>query len=419
MQNFPDSMDSLELAEEAKNICFIYSRFPFPMMRGDQLTVAHYIEYLSSRGHNVDFYCLDCDGEPDESNLKWLMDRCRVLVVTKHGFFQKIWGLFFGLFRLLPMQVGLFTNYSQIKEVAKGRKEKKYDVTISYYIRSAEVAKKSGVKREMKILAMQLSQHLNTKRIYENIDNPFKKIIYFIETLLVKRYESRVWSGFDRVGLIGEKDVAQVDEDSGGLFRDSGKLFYSPHGTSIKKFKMCSVKDEVPGRIVFSGSMLYEPNVQAITWFVEKCWSRVKKVVPNASLYIVGRDPVQSVKDLSLYDEDIVVTGTVPDVWQYINHAQVCINPMQAAGGMQNKLIEYLASGKAVVATSVANEGVLAGEGVIKIADSAENFSEMVVDILLNPGKYESMKVGAREFVEQSWTWEAHFLKQEKEVCNG
>jgi glycosyltransferase involved in cell wall biosynthesis len=100
-------------------------------------------------------------------------------------------------------------------------------------------------------------------------------------------------------------------------------------------------------------------------------------------------------------------------VGEYIRSAAVCINPMLAAGGMQNKLIEYMASGKAVVATAVANEGIRAPSETLKVADTPDDFASEVAALLKNPEAQHAMGAKARAYIEAEWTWEAHFHKLE------
>ena len=89
---------------------------------------------------------------------------------------------------------------------------------------------------------------------------------------------------------------------------------------------------------------------------------------------------------------------------------------MQVGAGMQNKLLEFLAMGKATVATSLANEGICATPGVdLLIADSAECFAECVISLLHSPARRLALGQSARAFVEWRWTWEAQFLDLEAE----
>jgi glycosyltransferase involved in cell wall biosynthesis len=139
----------------------------------------------------------------------------------------------------------------------------------------------------------------------------------------------------------------------------------------------------------------------------------VRARIPDATFIVQGRDPSAKIVELNGRD-GIAVTGTVPDVGVLIRSAQVCVNPMLAAGGMQNKLIEYMACAKAVVATSVANEGIGAPDTALVIADDAQSFASAVIRLLENPEEAARLGSAARRYVLSEWTWEKHFLDLEE-----
>lgn len=417
----PSVMD-VEPAPRPLRIALIYSRIPFPLMRGDQLTVANLISFLSARGHSVDFYSLNCGGQMSSQQSEWLAENCRSVRLYDQKRWDNLRGIALGLSRRWPAQVGYFSNRSLKREVSQAILRGEYDIVYTYYIRSAQAvpeifspnrATVVGGRRCAAFLAMQLSQYLNVGRMANRERSFLRRQVYKLEQKLLGRYEGRIWQKFTKTCLIGTKDVLAVEE----ACRQSANpkidnVVFSAHGTDVKRFRMPEPWETVPGRIVFSGNMGYRPNIEAVTWFVSNCWDAIKQRVPGASLMIVGRDPGPEIRELEQRD-GIRVTGTVEDVGAYIRSASVCINPMQAAGGMQNKLVEYLACGSVVVATRVANEGVGAPAEAIRLADSPHDFIEAVVQLLENPDAAGQMRDCARRFAEESWTWESHFLKLE------
>ena len=251
-------------------------------------------------------------------------------------------------------------------------------------------------------------------RIYRNQRPGPMKLVYGLEWRLLRRLEARLWRRFSHTLLIGPKDVEAITRACEAEGQPPIEHWrYAAHGTDVGRFRVAAPEERVPGRIVFSGSMLYEPNCQAAVWFVERCWPAIRRAVPGATLYLVGRDPVRELRELDGRD-GITVTGTVDDIGAYNRSAEVCINPVRAAGGMQNKLIEYLASGVPVVATSVANEGILAPDGeALLVRDDPEGFVGAVLEILGDPALAARLAAAGRRFVEEHWTWEAHFLRLE------
>jgi glycosyltransferase involved in cell wall biosynthesis len=327
------------------------------------------------------------------------------------------------VFRLTPLQVGLFSHPQQRRDLHRLAEAGSYDIIYTYYFRSAEAVRGIGQKtgeqpkgrKPATFLALQLSQTLNTRRIAQNSPNLLVKLLYKIESRLVARYESRVWRDFAHTVLIGGADVAAIQESCAKRRKPLiDNFILGPHGTDVNRF---SVRNDVkvrPNHLVFSGVMRTPTNVQAVQWFASNVWPRVRAAIPEATWSIVGREPTAEVKQLAKLP-GVEVTGTVSDTSVAIAEAEVCINPMQAAGGMQNKLIEYMASGKAIVATSVANEGIGAiHEEHLIIADEPTEFAKAVIDLLRNPSKRVRLGRSARENVLANWTWESHFLQLEQ-----
>lgn len=403
-------------------IAFVYSRLPFPMMRGDQLTVSHLLGFLAARGHAVDFYTLDMQGAVSADQRTWLDASCRSVRIYRQGKAAIVSGLVQGLFRREPAQVALFRNARLAHDLRAATRAGTYDLIYCYYMRSAH-AVPFDLTREapgampgapVSFLAMQLSQSLNSRRICENERNWLKRAFYKVETALCERFEARIWQRFTRSVLIGDADVAAVrGVCAKQKQREIDNWIYGAHGTDIAHYRPALPAEVIEDRVVFSGSMLYQPNIQAVQWFVDRCWPTTRAARPDATLIIQGRDPVPAIQALDGRN-GIVVTGTVPDVSLYIRSAAVCINPMLAAGGMQNKLIEYMACGKAVVATSVANEGIGAPEGTLRIADDADGFARAVIDLCERPEAAAALGLAARRYVEAYWSWEHHFLLLEE-----
>lgn len=398
-------------------IAIAYSRLPLPMTRADQMTVAHLISFLAARGHAVDFYALDNGEEISPAHRKWLEDVCRNVRIFDHGPVRRLMGVVRGLLRGWPLQVGLFSNAAQTRAVRDGLGD--VDIGYSYYIRSAETMRTLGRSRNrasgpVTFLAMQLSQALNTRRMAEHFRNLKEKRLYSVETRLVRRYEPRVWSDFTRTVLIGQQDVDEI----AAACRDRNlpeidNVVFGPHGVDVDRFAPRTDVAEEPFTLVFNGVLRTYTNVHAITWFAENVWPLIHAGEARAKLLIVGRDPRPEV--VALGDlEGVTVTGEVPDPADYIARAAVCINPVQVGAGMQNKLIEFMAMRKAVVATTVANEGIRATPGDhLVIADDARSFADSVLALLADPARRENLAEAARDYILGHWTWEAHFLTLE------
>jgi sugar transferase (PEP-CTERM/EpsH1 system associated) len=396
-------------------ILFVYSRLPLPMTRGDELTVSHLLEFLHARGHEVDFFTLDDGQGLAPAHRAWLLSRCRRLTVLPQPWLRSAVTALRGLLVGRPLQIGWFRNPAQLRAVAEALRREPYDVAYAYYIRSAEALRR--VRRgpgPVTFLALQLSQYLNTKRLAGTTRSPVQRLLFGVESRLIRRYEARIWRDFTRTVLIGPSDLAALRT----ACREEGvaeidNVVFGPHGVDTERFAPRPEVAVEPGSVVFSGAMRYPPNAQAVLWFADQVWPEVRAVRPDTRLHIVGRDPPPAVTALHGRN-GIAVTGTVPDPADWMARATVCVAPIRAAAGLQNKLLEYLAMGKAVVATAAANEGIGAVPGRdLVIADEPAAMAEAVQALLADPARAAALGEAGRAFVVARWTWEAHFFELE------
>lgn len=403
-------------ASRRLKILFVYSRSPLPMRRGDELTVAHLLEFLAARGHIVDFVSLLPPGsqlQPDHAS--WLASRCRRAILLPHGRLSVLAGLVRGVLRGWPGQIGYFTNRRQSATVAQLAASEQYDVLYAYYIRSAETVRPIASLARLSVLALQLSQTLNTQRLAQTTPNRLLRLFYALESRRMAAYEARIWQSFDRVVLIGAKDfeaIAATCRSHGQPVIDN--VILGPHGVDIERFRPRGLELVEPTTIVMSGVMSYAPNVEAAVWFASEVWPRICAALPNAKLVLVGRDPAPAVRALN-GKAGITVTGTVDEPVEWMSRAAVCVAPIRAAAGLQNKLLEYMAVGRPVVATSIANEGIGATHRrELLLADTPDAFARAVLDLLADPALCRNLGEAARRFVEDRWTWEKPFLELEQ-----
>lgn len=168
--------------------------------------------------------------------------------------------------------------------------------------------------------------------------------------------------------------------------------------------------------IVFTGAMGYWPNVDAVLWFVREVLPAVIDRTPRPRLAIVGAHPASSVRKLA--GDDILVTGRVEDVRPYLAHASVVVAPLQVARGIQNKVLEGMAMGKTVVATSAAEQGLGVRDlGAMLIADTAPDMARRVSEVL--DGKHDALPAAARRVIESRFSWAATLRKLDLLLANG
>ena len=415
-------------SERPMNVAVVCPRFPLPMTRADQMTVAHLLNFLFARGHNVDLYSLYEGIPPSVEQHEWVRRRCRDVTVFHQPGWRKLAGASASLLRGLPLQIGYFDNARLKRSLRRAAHGRRHDVLYGYTLRSAEAIRgvgrepagregANGGQRPVTYLAMQVSQALNTRRIAIHAPGWWEKLLYRLEHRLTAAYEAHIWRDFTRTVLIGEADASEIRKicaDQSIPVIDNYLL--SPHGVDADRFRPHGKGAVDPDSLVFSGVMATNTNVSAVLWFAENVWPKVRSACPRARFTVVGRLPRPEILALG-ERQGITITGEVPDPADYIGRAAVCVNPMQAGAGMQNKLLEYMSMAKAVVATSVANEGIGARPGKdILIADDAGEFAATIVSLLRNAKRRDELGKAARACVTRKWRWEKHFLELEADM---
>ncbi len=162
-----------------------------------------------------------------------------------------------------------------------------------------------------------------------------------------------------------------------------------------------------PHSMVFTGVMNYEPNIRGIVAFCEKCLPVILDRYPNARLYIVGRNPAETILALEKrWPNAVVITHGVPDVRPYLRRAQVAIVPLLNGGGTRLKVLEMLAMGMATVSTPVGSEGLdlIAGSHLL-VEELTEGFAATILRLFDSPELRSRLGAAGRTAVQSKYDW--------------
>ncbi len=163
--------------------------------------------------------------------------------------------------------------------------------------------------------------------------------------------------------------------------------------------------------------MDYWPNVDAVTWFAAEVLPRLRETRPQLRLHIVGRSPTAEVRALAA-DPGVVVSGTVPDVRPYLQHAAVVVAPLRLARGVQNKILEAMAMGRPVVAASACVEALTAEPGrEILDAATADEYLRCIELLLQAPDRAAAIGQAGRVHVQRAYTWPAHLAVLDRQLA--
>ena len=221
------------------------------------------------------------------------------------------------------------------------------------------------------------------------------------EAAALRRVELATLGRADLVIVTSERERAALEK-----LLPSARVVVVPNGVDVERFAPGSPQDELPGRVVFTGSMDYHPNEQAALFFAEQCWPIIQRARPEATWYVVGANPPASVWRLGELP-GVTVTGFVPETRSYLAQAQVTIAPLLVGGGTRLKILEALAMGKAMVSTSIGYEGLgLTPDEHLLVADGAEPFAQAVIRALDDDSLRARLGAAGREVVIRQYGWE-------------
>lgn len=156
---------------------------------------------------------------------------------------------------------------------------------------------------------------------------------------------------------------------------------------------------------VFTGTMDYRPNIDAVVWFAHEILPLIRSSFSDAQFYIVGSNPATSVQRLAKLD-GVKVTGRVPDVRPYVLHATAAVAPLRIARGIQNKVLEAMALAKPVIVTPAALAGIEAEPGrELVLAVDAEEFAAAACRLAAG-GEAHEIGAAARHVILSNYTWD-------------
>ena len=312
------------------------------------------------------------------------------------------------LFALLgkrPIQTGYYT-FRQVKHEAK-RMAADCHIAIGVLVRTMEYLE-TVPEQAIKVFDMMDSIGLNYKRSRDKVESKFWKLIYSIETNRLLRYE-QLW--------VKKADIIYLfNNDERKYWQPYGNVKLVPHGVKPFLFEPRERDAHYANAVAFIGKMDYQPNIDAVKWYIRNVHPLVGDRIP---LIIIGAFPTEEVQKLAEQHENITVTGFVDDPYRILGSTMAVIAPMQTGGGIQNKVLEGMAVGQINVISSLAARPILeavSGEHFL-IADTPQQYAEILTRIREHPERYAAMGSTAREFIRTHYTWETFEKTYIEGIC--
>ncbi|MGC9025004.1 MAG: glycosyltransferase family 4 protein, partial [Chloroflexia bacterium] len=159
------------------------------------------------------------------------------------------------------------------------------------------------------------------------------------------------------------------------------------------------------GQLIFPGALTYQANYDAVRFFLQEIYPRVREQEPEVELTITGRTDGVPWPPCPL-PGPVQLTGWVEDVRPWIASSQATVVPLRQGGGTRLKILESLALGTPVVSTSKGAEGLEVEDGRhLLLADTPESFAEAVLALLRDRALWARLSAQGRALVAERYDW--------------
>jgi polysaccharide biosynthesis protein PslH len=363
------------------------------------------INQIASLGHEVTVFTLG-SGQQDLNDAQALKGHGRDV----HYYAQPIWRSLLNSAAAVPSRKPLQSVYSWqpdiALQIAQRASQNQFDILHVEHLRGSRYG--SYLKSQIPNLPVVWDSVDSISHLFQQAAkqsrNFFGKFVTRFELARTERAEGNLICQFDHVLVTSPSDRNALL----GLVprgKSPSEISILPNGVDLKYFHPSAEFQRDPETIIFSGKMSYHANISMAKYLVEEIMPRIWRTRPAARLYIVGKDPPPAIKQLAR-NPLVTVTGTVDDIRPFLWRATVSVVPLLYGAGIQNKILEAMATGTPVVTTCQALSALQAQPGRdLFVSDDPDGFSQAVLQLLGNRDLQQKTGDAGVTYVRTFHTW--------------
>ena len=363
------------------------------------------INQLTSLGHEVEVFTLGSSQE-DLVDAQHLKGPGRDV----HYYIQPVWRSLLNSAVALPSRKPLQSVYSwqpaMARQIARRASQNEFDVVHLEHLRGSRFGLflKSRVPRMPVVWdSVDCISHLFQQAATQS-RSLFGKFMTRFELSRTRRAEGELACRFDHTLVTAPPDRNALL----GLVppgKRPSEISVLPNGVDLEYFHPSTELQRDPDTIVLSGKMSYHANISMTKYLVEEIMPRVWKARPSARLYIVGKDPAPDIQKMAQHPQ-ITVTGTVDDIRPFLWRATVSVAPLLYGAGIQNKILEAMATGTPVVTTCKALPALQAQPGNDLFAsDDPDEFARAVLQLIASRDLQQEVGNSGVRYVRAFHSW--------------
>ncbi len=382
-------------------LLFLCHRIPYPPNKGDKIRSYHLLKHLAKNyrvflGSFID----DSNDWQYVSTVEALCEKCLFVKLDPlRGKLNSLRGFIEGK----PLSIPYYTSGKLSAWVDAIVQEHSISRTMVYSSAMAQFAERSGLPLQKRVIDF-VDIDSDKWRQYAEKKNWPMSWVYRRESNYLLKFEQQTAAEYDASLFVSSAEATHFKQLAPGL---GSKIGFYNNGVDTKYFAPdVELINPYPGGTniwVFTGAMDYWANADAVIWFVETVWPKMRELGQQNLFYIVGSNPTEKVRALANI-AGVVVTGRVEDIRPYLQYATAMVAPMRIARGIQNKVLEGMAMVKPVLVSPLGLEGIEAiDQAEVLVADQPEEYIRYAKKLL--QGDYSNMGVAARQRVEHDFNW--------------
>jgi sugar transferase (PEP-CTERM/EpsH1 system associated) len=383
------------------NVLFVCHRLPYPPRRGGKIRPFNVIRHLTDSGHRVTVASLARSAAEAEEG-KDLAKHCAATLIETVSTPAAGLRMLARLPTPVPSSFGYFYSAALRRRVEQALARESFDLIMVHCSSVAGyVAGVTGIPKILDFGDMDSQKWL----LYAQHRGLPLAAGFWLEGRKLEREERRLAAKFDLSTCTTRAELATLES-----YAAAPATGWYPNGVDASYFSPTTAAYD-PDTICFVGRMDYFPNQQAVLWFCREVLPAIRAQRSTAKLAVVGAAPSAAIRALGSLP-GVTVTGTVKDVRPLVQAAALTIAPLIIARGTQNKILESMAMGVPVVASTTAAGGVDAEPGVhLHVAGTAQAFAAAVLRVLQNPRERARLAEAGRQRVLTNHAWPASLAR--------
>ncbi len=365
-----------------------------------------FIRHLAERGHAITLVCV----ADNPAALTDLRSFCQRVIAVPVRRMDHLLAYLRAVPGKLPLQAAHCLIPAMVEAVTSAIDMDDYQFIHIEHLRAAEIVRaalRRAHQQPPALLDAVDSISLLFERTLRRGSALSSRIRALIDLARTRHYEAAYPHRFTAITVTSPEDRWAIETLQRALSQPGGcPITVIPNGVDLSYFQPAPAVARQPNTLIFTGKMSYHANEAAARYLIETIMPLVWARRADVAVTLAGAEPGPHLRAYAR-DPRVTVTGAVPDLRPYLAQAAIAVAPIRYGVGVQNKVLEAMATATPVITTrqsTVALE-VEPGRDLI-VADDPAAFANAIITLLADRQQRQRIGAAGRAYVEQHHNWQ-------------